>query len=68
MQADGNLVVYDYTGVAADAAGAATWASDTCGRGEAPYELEVQSDGNLVLYDATRAATWASRTNEAKEE
>jgi len=55
MQGDGNFVVYKHD--------ASTWASDTMGKGQAPYRCEMQEDGNLVVYDGTNAAIWASDSN-----
>lgn len=51
MQTDGNLVLYSN--------GRAIWASNTMGKGSAPYRCTMQSDGNLVLHGST-AEHWAS--------
>jgi len=53
MQTDGNFVIY--------AANAAIWASNTVGKGSAPFKLSMQADGNLVIY-ANGRAIWASNT------
>jgi hypothetical protein len=50
MQADGNLVLYQY--------GQALWASGTNGARSA----RMQADGNFVLYDAANRAVWASHS------
>jgi len=55
MQTDGNFVVYTH--------GQAKWASNTNGKGTAPYRLVMQGDGNLVVYDKNNQATWAAGTN-----
>lgn len=54
MQTDGNFVIYR-TG------GAATWSTNTAGRGA--VRAEMQNDGNFVLYTANNAAVWASNTS-----
>jgi hypothetical protein len=54
LQADGNLVIYDASGVA-------RWASRTAGTGG--NRLILQTDGNLVLYSPTRAV-WSTHTND----
>jgi subtilisin family serine protease len=54
MEADGNLVAYDF--------GRAVWSSGTGGNGAS--ELRVQNDGNLVVYRLSDGhATWASRSS-----
>lgn len=55
VQGDGNIVLY--------AAGTAIWASNTNGKGTAPYTLIMQGDGNLVLYDSTSTGIWDTATN-----
>lgn len=50
MQADGNLVLYDWVGKRV------MWAAGTSGPGNVAY---FQSDGNLVVYNS-RQAVWAS--------
>ena len=55
MQGDGNLVLYQ--------GGAARWASNSNGKGTAPYRLVVQNDRNVVIYDRNNSATWASNSN-----
>jgi len=54
MQADGNLVIYNYLGQA-------TWSSGTNGQNIA--YLTMQSDGNLVLYNTNGVAVWDTQTN-----
>ena len=49
MQTDGNLVVYDATGMQ-------RWISGTSGNPGA--RLVVQDDGNLVIYSATGTPLW----------
>ena len=41
MQSDGNAVIYD--------SGKAVWATNTNGRGSAPYRIVMQRDGNLLF-------------------
>ena len=53
MQGDGNVVVYN--------GNSPIWASQTGGKGSAPYKLVMQDDGNLVAYGAN-GAIWASHT------
>ena len=55
MQDDGNVVLYSPNGP--------KWASNTNGKGVAPYRLVMQDDGNLVAYDSKNAPLWASNTN-----
>eukprot|EP00026_Physarum_polycephalum_P009367 Phypoly_transcript_09488.p1 GENE.Phypoly_transcript_09488~~Phypoly_transcript_09488.p1 ORF type:complete len:309 (+),score=50.30 Phypoly_transcript_09488:421-1347(+) len=57
VQADGNVVLYDYPN------GAAHWSSNTAGKGQGPYHLTLQGDGNLVLYDSTGSALWQTGTS-----
>ncbi len=52
MQSDGNLVVYDGSGVA-------RWASYT---GPGATHLVVQNDGNLVIRDTAGTPLWSSGT------
>lgn len=60
MQADGNLVMYDYDAPNATER-SALFASDTSGI----FNMRAlfQSDGNLVIYDLRDRQRWASRTN-----
>jgi hypothetical protein len=53
MQTDGNLVLYNQSGVA-------QWDSGTSGNPGA--HLVLQTDGNIVLYSAANAALWATYT------
>lgn len=46
MQPDGNLVLYDSTGLA-------TWASDSHGQGTGPYTLQLNSSGVWAVVDST---------------
>jgi hypothetical protein len=55
-QTDGNYVIYDSTNKP-------MWASNTYGKGAAPYRTVMQSDGNLVLYDKNNQPIWASNTS-----
>ncbi|HKT05700.1 MAG TPA: hypothetical protein VJT31_39815 [Rugosimonospora sp.] len=52
FQDDGNLVVYDETGVA-------RWAASTVGKG---VTTNFQSDGNFVVYNSSNKPVWASNT------
>lgn len=53
IQNDGNLVLYR--------GGTALWASDTNGRGQAPYRLVLQAEDNhLMVYDRNNTAIWGS--------
>lgn len=63
MQADGNFVVYHQHLSNAKP----LWASNTNGKGTAPYRLVAQNDGNLVIYDSDDSATWATGTNGKNE-
>jgi hypothetical protein len=56
MQADGNLVAYDYDGAPA-------WSTETANQGVAPYYLSVQNDRNVVLYDANNTELWSTKTS-----
>lgn len=55
MQVDGNLVIYDMTDKA-------IWATNTSGKGTAPYTLKMQPNGNLVVKGSGTTALWASGT------
>ncbi len=63
MQHDGNFVVYSSKSSNGKGNDNAIWASNTNGRGQAPYRTVMQNDGNLVLYDKSNAALWASGSN-----
>jgi len=54
MQGDGNLVLYSDR--------VPVWASQTQGKGMAPYTLRLQQDGNVVVYDRNNTPTWATGT------
>lgn len=56
-QHDGNVVLYDGRNFSPDRA---IWASNTYGKGSAPYRLIMQQDGHLVCYDAKNSPTWAT--------
>lgn len=56
VQGDGNLVFSDVS------SGKVHWASNTAGKGSAPYRLQVQNDGNLVLSDSKLSPIWTSST------
>ncbi len=73
MQPDNNLVIYDSHGHGAldcwvfakltlTLLGAATWSTNSCGRGHGPCRIEVQNDRNVVLYAHNREVLWASNT------
>jgi hypothetical protein len=53
IQGDGNLVLYT-------AAGAAYWASNSDGKGAAPFKLVLQDSGVANIVDGTGANIWAS--------
>ena len=56
MQDDGNLVLQTKEGKA-------LWASDTAGKGSAPYRLKLQDhDMHLVIYDKDTTAIFATGT------
>jgi len=57
VQNDGNVVLYDVE------SGKSYWASNTNGKGVAPYKLVIQDDGNLVLSDSKGTSLWASNTS-----
>jgi len=59
MQDDGNFVIYNGTNFQSQNA---VWASNTGGKGSAPFHLAMQNDGNLVVYDRYNKPTWASDT------
>ena len=63
MQSDGNFVVYSAKGANGRQQDHATWASNTNGKGSAPFRFAMQEDGNLVLYDSTGRPLWASNTD-----
>ncbi|XP_055348836.1 uncharacterized protein LOC129595758 [Paramacrobiotus metropolitanus] len=52
FQPDGNLVIYDGSGLA-------KWSTGTAGRAE---RAVFQSDGNFVIYDIAEKAVWNSHT------
>jgi hypothetical protein len=52
MQVDGNLVLYNATGV--------PWNSGT--EGNPGAYLRMQDDGNLVIYGTNGAAIWSTNT------
>ena len=59
MQEDGNFVLYDKNNYP-------YWATETYGKGAAPYRMTMQKDRNLVLYSNYNnriAALWTSNTN-----
>lgn len=53
MQRDGNLVCYNTNGKP-------YFATNTCGKGSAPFKLAMQDDRNVCVYDSYNKATWAS--------
>jgi hypothetical protein len=58
MQQDGNLVLYDKTGVEP------LWSSKSQqNKKNAPYQLVMQNDGNLVIYDKDGTSIWSTGTN-----
>ncbi len=38
------------------------WSSQTNGKGDGPYHLNMQSDGNAVVYDKHNHPVWSSDT------
>jgi len=44
-----------------------TWASNTNGKGTAPYKLVMQDDRNLCVYDRYNNCTWASNTYQQQQ-
>jgi len=56
VQGDGNVVLSDVN------SGQVYWATNTAGKGMAPYRLNMQNDGNLVLSDSKSAVLWSSGT------
>ncbi|KAG2491553.1 hypothetical protein HYH03_010122 [Edaphochlamys debaryana] len=61
MQFDGNFVIYARCMPNPWGEGA-TWATNTCERGQYPHTLKLQEDGNMLLTDATGQRMWQSRT------
>jgi hypothetical protein len=59
VQDDGNFVIYNGNNFISSNA---VWASQTGGKGTAPFKLVPQNDGNLCLYDGAGNCTWASNT------
>ena len=60
LQSDGNLVLSHCSDV--------LWASDTNGKGRAPFKLKLQNhDNHLVLYDADSKAIWATGVYKGKD-
>lgn len=58
MQGDGNLVIYDASGVP-------LWATSTYGN--AGSKLFMQDDGNAVIYSSGGVPVWASNTPQATQ-
>jgi len=53
---DGNVELTDVN------SGKVYWATNTAGKGVAPYHFTVQGDGNLVLSDSHSSSLWSSGT------
>jgi hypothetical protein len=53
LQGDGNLVLKDVNGNP-------FWASNSAGKGIAPYQLVVQNSGNFIIVDSTNTAIFTS--------
>jgi len=64
LQVDGNLVGYTSCDFRKENA---FWASNTAGKGAAPFRLDMQMDGNLVVYDRDSKPTWSSHTHGNKD-
>ena len=64
VQDDGNFVFYEHYKFFSQEKTRVVWASNTAGKGTAPYTLKMQGDGNLVLYDKYNNAQWATNTHE----
>jgi len=56
VQSDGNVVLSDVNN------GKIYWATNTTGKGVAPYRFSVINDGTLVLSDANSANIWSAGT------
>jgi DNA-binding beta-propeller fold protein YncE len=54
VQADGNFVIYrcHYDNHYA------VWATNTCGKGVAPYNLSIDPQGNVLLVDGLGSEVW----------
>jgi hypothetical protein len=61
MQTDGNFVLYSAGSFNGKGKDNPIWATNTMGKGTAPYKVWMQDDGNLVLYDS-KSPIWASNT------
>jgi len=60
IQGDGNIVLSDIS------SGKTYWASNTNGKGTAPYKLTLGQDGNLVATDSKGSTIWSSNTANLK--